>query len=140
VNLMSLLKRYSVDQIKEAIRIHSTNRRAQVLDEKRASLLKQVAQIDRELAKLNGGSVVATTASTLEKRGRKKGYKLSAATRRKMSQAAKRRYAGKAKGESPSTAKRKRKPMSAETRAKMAAAAKARWAKFRGTGETKPEA
>jgi hypothetical protein len=38
-----------------------------------------IAKLDRQIAKLSGG---------------KKGYTLSAATRRKMSEAAKRRYAG----------------------------------------------
>jgi len=140
MNLKGLLSRYSVDQLKEAIRLRSSYGRAQALEEKRAALLKQVAKIDRKLAVLNDGNGGATTASRLRKRGRKKGYKLSAATRRKMSEAAKRRYAGKGNTEAPSTGKKKRKPMSAETRAKMAAAAKARWAKVKGTGVPKTEA
>lgn len=140
MNLRSLLNRYSVEQLKEAIRLRSTYVRAQALDKKKAALLKQVAKIDRELAKLNGGNGAATTARMPGKRGRKKGYKLSAATPRKMSEAAKRRYAGKGKAEAPSAGKRMRKPMSAETRAKMAAAAKARWAKVKGTEDPKSEA
>jgi len=140
MNLKSLLSRYTLDQLREAIRLRSTYGRTKALEEKRTALLKQVAKIDRKLAKLNGDNGAATTTSRPGKRGRKKGYKLSAATRRKMSEAAKRRYAGKEKAEVPSTGKRKRKSMSAETRTKMAAAAKARWAKVRGTGETKPEA
>lgn len=139
MNLRSLLNRYSVDQLKEALRLRSAYRQTQALEEKRTALLKQVAKIDRKLAKLNGGNG-AGTDSRPGKQGRKEGYKLSAATRRKMSEAAKRRYAGKGKTEATSPGKKKRKPMSAETRAKMAAAAKARWAKVKETRETKPEA
>ena len=139
MNLRSLLNRYSVDQLKEALRLRSAYGRTQALEEKKTALLKQVAKIDRKLAKLNGGNG-ADTDSRLGKQGRKKGYKLSAATRRKMSEAAKRRYASKGNTEAPSAGKKKRKPMSAETRAKMAAAAKARWAKVKGPGVPETEA
>jgi hypothetical protein len=125
MNLKALLKRYTVDQLKEAIRLRSQVGRVEALEEKKATLLKQVAKIDRKLSKLNGHGAV----STGRKPGRRKGFKLSAETRRKMSEAAKRRYAGRA---APPASERKRRTISPEGRAKMAEAARRRRAKVKG--------
>ena len=62
--------------------------RAETLERQRSKLLKAVAKVDAKLARLNG-----SPAKAGRKPGRRKGYKLSPATRRKMSLAAKRRYA-----------------------------------------------
>ena len=130
MNLKELLSRYSVDQLKEAIRLRSTLGRVEALTAKREALLKQVAGIDRKLSKLNGGDSAAAAGKPRRKR-----WKLSAETRRKMSEAAKRRYASKDKaGESPaSVSPKRRRSLSPEARQKMAEAARRRWAKVKGT-------
>jgi len=129
-----LLQRYSVEQLKDAVRMKSQLGKVEALESKRDAFLKQVAKIDRKLSKLGSSN----GSATVTKPGRKRrSWKLSAETRRKMSEAAKRRYAGKGKADTPASGKRKRKPMSPETRAKMAAAAKTRWAKIKG--EKKPD-
>jgi phage-related minor tail protein len=104
--------------------------------------LAAAKKLERQIAKLSGkNGTVATPSRSARKPGRKKGYKLSAATRRKMSEAAKRRYAAKGKTEAaPAPGKGKRKPFSAETKAKMAAAQKARWAKVKGKATALVEA
>ncbi len=95
--------------------------------------LAAAKKLERQIAKLSGGNGSAPSAPRGRKPGRRKGYKLSAATRRKMSEAVKRRYAGGTKSGAPaSVEKRTLKPFSPETRAKMAAAQKARWAKVKG--------
>ena len=136
MNLKSLLKRYTVDQLKEAIRLGGQHGRIEALEAKRESLLKQVAKIDRKLAKLDGrGSAVAPG------KARRKRWKLSAETRRKMSEAAKRRYASKHKaGETPALGSpKKRRSLSPEARQKMAEAARRRWAKVKGTATVPAE-
>ena len=131
----NLLSRYTVDELREAIRLRSSLGQIEALESKREALLKQVAKIDRKLAKLNGGG----SATSGRKVGRKR-WKLGPETRRRMSLAAKRRYARKKNAGSPSAppGSRKRRSMSPETRAKMAVAARKRWAKikaaeFKGT-------
>lgn len=133
MNLKSLLSRYTVDQLKEAIRLRRHHGKVEALQQRRDALLKQVAKIDRNLFRLNGNGSAPTAKSSM-KSGRRR-WKLSAETRRKMSEAAKRRYTGKRKADAPSSGKWKRKPLSAETKAKMAAAARARWAKVKGATE-----
>jgi len=98
--------------------------------------LAAAKKLERQIAALSGSNgSIATPARRGRKPGRRKGYTLSAATRRKMSEAAKRRYAGKGKPEAAPVEEKpraKRRAFSAEARAKMAAAAKARWAKVKG--------
>ena len=129
MNLKSLLKRYTVEQLKEAIRLRSTYGRAQALEEKKAALLKHLAKIDRQLSKLNGNGAATTAAKPGRKPGRRKGYKLSAATRARMRAAALRGY-GKSKPEAPKPERKVRK-LSAAGRAAISAAAKARWERVR---------
>jgi sugar phosphate isomerase/epimerase len=118
-----LLKRLSVKQLREAIRIKAGMQKVENLERKRDQLLRQARQLDRKIARLSGGN---GSVATPRKRRRRK---MSAETRRRMSEAAKRRYA-KAKGTAPAASgKPARRKMSAETRAKMAAAARSRWAK-----------
>lgn len=128
MNLKELLSRYSVDQLKEAIRLRSTLGRVEALTAKREALLRQIANIDRKLSKLNGGTSKATAG-----KARRRRWKLSAETRRKMSEAAKRRYAIKDKaGHSPpSDSPKKRRSLSPEARQRMAEAARRRWAKVK---------
>jgi len=99
------------------------------LERARDRHLAAARKLERQITALSGGNGHITAAA---KPGRKRRrWKLSAATRRKMSEAALRRYAGKGKTEAAPAAG-KRKPFSAETKAKMAAAQKARWAKVKG--------
>jgi len=107
------------------------------LERKREKHLAAVKKLERQIAQLSDGNGAVATRKPGRKPGRKKGWKLSAATRRKMREAAKRRWGGGAKSEAPASAgKRTRKPFSAETRAKMAAAQQARWAKVKAAGTT----
>jgi len=135
MNLKSLLTRYTVEQLKEAIRLRSQHGRIEALQEKREALMKQVAKIDRKLSKLDGGNGTAVKVPKAKGPVKRRRWKLSAETRRKMSEAAKMRYAGKGDKSNAEPVKKKRKGMSAETRAKMAAAARKRWAKVKGTAE-----
>jgi len=136
MNLKELLSRYSVDQLKEAIRLSSTLGRVEALTAKREALLKQVANIDRKLSKLNGGASAAPVG-----KARRRRWKLSAETRRKMSEAAKRRHASKDKmGESPASGSpKRRRSLSLAARQKMAEAARRRWAKAKGTAPVPTE-
>ena len=120
-----LLSRLSVADLKAAIKHKTQYGRVEALESEKESLLKQVAKLDRKLAKLSSNGSVST--------GGKRRRKLSAATRRKMAVAAKARWAkvqGKVKAApKPAAPAKRRRTLSAATRAKMAAAAKARWAK-----------
>ena len=87
------------------------------------ALKAQIEHLQARLEAIAGGSPAAVA-----KPGRKK-WTMSAAARRKISLAAKARWA-KVKGKKPASAKPKRK-MSAAARARISAAAKARWAKVR---------
>jgi hypothetical protein len=128
-----LLRRFSVDELRAAIRQKGNLDKVTALERKRDKLQKTLSRIERKLARLNGGNGAATTAGKPgRKSGRRKGYKLSAATRNRMRIAALKRYGNKGKVEAPLSGKRKRKPMSAATKAKMAEAARKRWAKIRG--------
>lgn len=129
-----LLRRFSVADLREAIRQRSQLGKVEALEAKREALLKQVAKVDRKLAKLHGNGSVPISKPG-RKPGRRKGWKLSKATREKMRQAALRRYAGKGKPESSAAERKKRKPLSPETKAKMAEAARKRWAKIKGTAQ-----
>jgi hypothetical protein len=103
------------------------------LERARDRHLAAARKLERRIAELSGGNGSAPSAPRGRKPGRRKGYKLSAATRGKMPEAAKRRYAGNGKTEAaPPAGKRTRKLFTAETRAKMAAAQQARWAKING--------
>jgi hypothetical protein len=136
MNLKELLSRYSVDQLKEAIRLRSTLGRVEALTAKREALLKQVAGIDRKLSKLN-----AADSAVAAGKPRRRRWKLSAETRRKMSEAATRRYASKDKAEevTASASPRKRRSLSSESRQKMAEAARRRWAKVKGNAPVPAE-
>ena len=106
------------------------------LERARDRYLAAARKLERQIAKLSGGNgQVSTIVAKLGRKRRR--WKLSAATRRKMSEAAKRRYAGKSEPEAaPAAGKTNRKPFSAETRAKMAAAQQARWAKVKAAATT----
>jgi hypothetical protein len=120
----------------EAIRIKSGMQKVEKLERQRDQLLRQASKLDRKIAKMSGGNGTVITATRRRRKpGRRKGFKVSAATRRKMSEAAKRRNAGNGKVAAP--AGKKRRTMSAATLAKMAAAAKARWAKVKGASSPK---
>ena len=128
MKLRELLKRYTVDQLKEAIRLSSSLGRVEALNAKRETLMKQVAKIDRKLASFEGTKPPSTGGKT----GRRR-WKLSAETRRKMSEAAKKRYASSSTDESPAAGSpKKRRALSPEARQKMAEAARRRWAKVKG--------
>jgi hypothetical protein len=129
-SLVNALARLTKDKLQKLIEsIPTEDDRVARLKRKRDKVANALAKLDRQIAQLTGGNgAAAAPARRGRKPGRKKGYTLSAETRRKMSEAAKRRYAGKGNAEAPAPAK-KRRTMSPETRAKMAAAAKARWAK-----------
>ena len=125
-----LLRRLSIADLKAAIKQKAKSWRVDAMESARAALLKQVAKLDRKLAKLGSSNGSAPT-------GRKRrSWKLSAATRRKMAEAAKKRWA-KVNGKAEAAPK-KRRTMSAATRQKMAAAAKARWAKVKGKATPVP--
>lgn len=137
-SLVNALSRYSKVQLRKLIAsIPSKNEMVVKLERQREKLAKSIAKLTRRIEKLSGGngSVAAAAPSRHgRKPGRRKGYTLSAETRRKMSEAAKRRYAGKSTP-AASTEPRKKRTVSPEARAKMAAAARARWAKVKGAAE-----
>ena len=142
-SLVRALGKLSPAQIKQLIskaKSAPSDDRLQKLERERDKHLAAAKMLERQIAKLAGGNgAVAALARRGRKPGRKKGYKLSAATRRKMSEAAKRRYAGKGKAAAAPVEDRPkamRRAFSAEARAKMAAAAKARWAKVKASAET----
>ena len=134
-SLVNALSRYSKVQLRKLIAsIPSKNEVVAKLERQREKLAKSIAKLTRRIEKLSGGNgavAVAALARRGRKPGRRKGYTLSAETRRKMSEAAKRRYAGK-NAPAASTEPMKKRTVSPEARAKMAAAAKARWAKVKG--------
>ena len=120
--------------LEERARLVKTER----LAARRQKLMTALALVEREMSKLNGEPARRRGPRKLPKfsmPGRRKGFKLSAETRRKMSESAKRRYAGNGKAETSASGKSQRKPMSPETRAKMADAARRRWAKVKGAEE-----
>jgi len=127
-----LLRRTTIEQLRKAIALKLKLDRAESLERQRDRLQRQLARLDRKIARLNGSGSTTTAAKPGGKPGRRKGFKLSAATRRKMSEAAKRRYAGKGNAAAPALGK-KRRSMSPETRQKMAEAARRRWTKVKGT-------
>ena len=142
MDLKALLRRYTVDQLKEAIRLRSTLARVEALEAKREDLLRQVAKIDKKMARLTGVKTsMGRGATAPDGPMKRKRWKLSAETRAKMSVAAKRRYTSKSKEEGDqSPRKGKRRKMSAEARARMKAAAIARWKKIREeTAQTEPK-
>src|SRR5688572_24246716 len=138
-SLMKALSRYSRVQLEKLIASVPTKSEVVAkLERQREKLANAIAKLDRRITELSGGNgAVAAPARRTRKSGRKKGYKLSPATRAKMRAAALLRY-GKTKSAAAPAAK-KRRTMSAETRAKMAAAAKARWAKKKGAEGPKVE-
>ena len=125
-----LLKRLSVADLKAAIKHKAQYGRVEALESEKETLLKQVAELDKKLAKLGSNGAASSTPR------KRRSWKLSAATRRKMAEAARKRWA-KASGKAEAAPK-KRWTMSAATRAKMAAAAKARWAKAKGKSTPAP--
>jgi hypothetical protein len=132
-----LLKRLTPAIIEQAIAERARLLKSERLAEKRRKLMTALALVDAEMAKLEGEPVRRRgpgrpPKAETEKRGRRKGYKLSAATRKKMRLAALRRY-GKVKPETPKAEKRTR-VFSPEAREKMAEAARRRWAKVKEAG------
>jgi hypothetical protein len=136
MKLRALLRKFSLEELRAAIRFRQSDAKREKLEAERADLQRQLAKIEAKLAKLGAGNGAAPAARKTKGRGRRKGYKLSAATRNRMRIAALKRYG---KTEAPATGKRKRKPFSAETRAKMRASQQARRAKAKGTAEPKAE-
>lgn len=86
-----LLQRLSVRQLREAIRIKSGMQKVEKLERQRDQLLRQAGKLDRNIARLarSNGSVAVP-----RKRRRRR---MSAETRRKMAEAARKRWA-KVKG------------------------------------------
>ena len=126
----AVLRKLTPAVIKEALALRAKTVRLEAMAARRQKLMAALAVIDREMAKLDG----ATTASTTRLRR----WKLSKATRRKMSEAAKRRYA-KAQPGAP-TPERKVRKLSAAGRAAISAAAKARWERVRAAVMPEPAA
>ena len=89
-----LLKRLSVRQLREAIRIKSGMQRVEKLERQRDQLLRQAKKLDRKIARLSGGN--GSVAVPTKRRRRK----MSAETRRKMAVAARKRWAKVKGGES----------------------------------------
>ena len=130
VKAIAKLSRAQIRQLLTKAKASSSGR-LERLELQREKHLAAAKKLERRIAKLSNGNAHGNTAAKPGRKGRR--WKLSAETRRKMSEAAKRRYAGKGKTEAtPAAGKRKRKPFSEETKAKMAAAQKARWAKVKG--------
>jgi hypothetical protein len=128
-SLVKALAKLSPTQVRQLLASAPRSGQLDRLERERDQHLKAVKKLDRKIAKLSGGNGHA--AAPARKRRRRK---MSAETRRKMSEAAKRRHAGNGKPEAaPAEGKAMRKPFSAETKAKMAAAQKARWAKVKGS-------
>src|SRR5262245_26823982 len=124
MNLRTLLRRYSPEQLLEAVRLSKTEGKRNKLEAERDALQAKLARVERKLAAL-GGNGAASTAKT-GRRGRRVGFKVSASTRAKMKAAALRRYA-KNKPEESKPARRKWR-MSAQGRQRIADAARRRWA------------
>lgn len=130
-----LLKRLSVRQLQEALRLKRGMDKARKLERLRDKHQKEVTKLQKKIDQLMGGD---NSTAAIPKRRRRR---FSAATRRKMAEAQKKRWEkakGAIAGPTPKPSKGRRK-MSAETRKKMAEAAKARWAKIR-EGRTKQAA
>jgi hypothetical protein len=127
----SQLRRLTIEQLKQALHWKERLDQIEVLERQRSALLKSVATVDTQIARLK---VTPTLPSGKPKR---KSWKLSTETRRKMSEAAKRRYATQgnaAKAESTAPeARKKSRTISAARRAAISAAQKARWAKMKAT-------
>ncbi len=126
----NILCKLSVEDIRRAIRYG-------VLERRRESLQGRLDAVMKEMASLDGNGA-APVRKPRKMRSRRKGYKLSAATRRKMSESAKRRYAGKGKPEAPKAGRKPRK-LSAAGRTAISAASKARWEKMRAAAQAKAE-
>lgn len=120
MNLRAILRKLSPDDIKRAVRLGVLERRRESLQTRLDSVLKEMASLEG-----NGNGSAAP-----KKRGRRKGYKLSLATRRKMAEGQRRRHLAKGKTEAPKPERKTRK-LSAAGRAAISAAAKARWERAR---------
>lgn len=136
MNLRGILRQASFEQLQEALTYQRTDAKREKLEQEKAALLRALAKVERKLSRLDGasGNGSAPAGGMPKGRRRRKGYKVSAATRAKMRAAALRRY-GKSKPEASAPGKRKRKPLGPEARAKMAAAARARSAKVKGQSQ-----
>ena len=92
-----LLRKLSVADLRQALKMKRTFDKRDKLEAERASLLKSLAKVERKLSKLDGQPIRRASV----KPGRKgKRRKMSAETRRKMSEAARKRWA-KVKGTQP---------------------------------------
>src|SRR5262245_43010237 len=130
-SLVRALAKLSPVQIRQLVAQAKDPRSRKIvkLERERKRHLAAVRTIERQIAALSKDNGQA--APRLQRRRRR----MSAETRRKMAEAAKRRWAKSsastvAAGSKPKTA---RKPFSAETRAKMAESQKRRWEKLRAT-------
>src|SRR5262245_57525600 len=95
-------------------------------------LQRKLERVEPRLSKLTSSN---GTASSGKRRGRRRGFKVSARTRKLMSLAAKKRYAkNKPEAAEPKPARRKWR-MSAEGRKRIGDAARRRWAAVRATKE-----
>jgi hypothetical protein len=145
-----ILRKLSLEQLQEALRLKPKLDAIERLTLERDRLLKSLVKVEKKLSKLDGESVTSRRGSgrpyrtEIVTRNRRRVlrnvYKVSAETRRKMSEAAKRRYATEKSGDAPAAAlTRKRRPLSPETRQKMAEAARRRWAKVKETAPSAAE-
>jgi len=121
MNLRTILKSASLEDLQAALRYQRTHGKRDKLEAERTDLQRQLGRVEKKLAALDGNG--AQAVSKPGRRGRRKGFKVSASTRRKMSEAAKRRYV---KADAPTPERRVRK-LSAAGRAAISAAAKKRW-------------
>ncbi|MBI4566228.1 MAG: hypothetical protein HY716_16200 [Planctomycetes bacterium] len=120
-----LLRRLSVRQLQDAIRQKQRLAKVSQLDRQLEHHQREAAKLQRKIDRLMGGD----GAPGLPKKRRQR--RLTAEARRKLSEAAKRRWA-KVKGEVRAAVKlSKRRQFSAEGLKKIADAARRRWAKFR---------
>ena len=132
-SLMNALSRFSHAQLQKIIAaIPSKSAVVTKLERQREKLVGALAKLDRKLAKLSGEGNGSAPAAPAGARRRK----FSAATRRKMAESQRLRWAKKNGGQAaPAAASKPRRTLSPETRAKMAEAARRRWAKVKGTPE-----
>jgi len=145
MNLRTILKSVSIEDLRRFLREQPKLEKLQRLEDERHKLKSALAKVEVKISKIdldheNGSAVKIPKAKGPGKRGRRKGFKVSAATRRKMSEAARKRYAGKSKTELEAKMPRKHKPhkMSAAGRASIAAAQRARWERIRAAAKPEP--
>jgi hypothetical protein len=131
----AVLRRIKPEVLKQALEQRERFAKLEKLSARRWTLLSEVRSIETEMEILNRQVMQKSSPTANGKRGRRKGYKLSAATRAKMRAAALRRYGKK---DEPAKPARKWK-MSAEGRQRIADAARRRWAAVKAAKEGQKE-